>query len=155
MFLAVAFFVIANSAIAAAFFAAQRFFVASEMAFLPAAESCRLGFDGSGMAFDVGSECVTVGFFAFPADACTAPLARATAAFASRSSSWMWGTLAEDRSVTSDINASILPIRLRIFFAFMTTPVHIHSPDLRRRVAPGGDEFHLRLQPIPARLADY
>jgi hypothetical protein len=39
----------------------------------------------------------------------------------------MWGALADDRSFTSEINASILAIRLRTFFAFMTTPTHVHS----------------------------
>ena len=39
----------------------------------------------------------------------------------------MWGALGEDRSVTSDINASILAMRLRTFFAFITTPVDVHS----------------------------
>jgi hypothetical protein len=34
-----------------------------------------------------------------------------------------WGALAEYRSVTSDINASILASRLRALFAFMTTPL--------------------------------
>src|ERR1035437_8758118 len=34
----------------------------------------------------------------------------------------MWGALAEYRSVTSDINISILASRLRALFAFMTTP---------------------------------
>jgi hypothetical protein len=37
----------------------------------------------------------------------------------------MWGALTEDRSVTSDINASILAMRLRTFFAFMTTPQRV------------------------------
>src|ERR1017187_1806146 len=35
----------------------------------------------------------------------------------------MWGTLAEYRSVTSNIDASILASRLRALFAFMTTPL--------------------------------
>src|ERR1017187_5058871 len=70
----------------------------------------------------------------------------------------MWGALAEYRSVTSDINASIFAMRLRIFFAFMTTPVHVHSADLRChrahqpsavRCRPGG--FHCRH--IPGYLA--
>src|SRR5450759_5871684 len=34
----------------------------------------------------------------------------------------MWGALAEYRSVTSDINISILASRLRALFAFMTPP---------------------------------
>src|SRR5260370_35894200 len=65
----------------------------------------------------------TRGCFAVVEDACklTASFARMTAAFASRSSSRMWGALVEDRSVTFDINASILAIRFRTLFAFMTT----------------------------------
>jgi hypothetical protein len=35
----------------------------------------------------------------------------------------MWGALAKYRSVTSDINASILFSRFRALFAFMTTPI--------------------------------
>src|SRR3954447_21080950 len=73
-----------------------------------------------------------------------------TAAFASRSSSRTWGALCEDRSVTFDINASILAIRFRTFFDFMTTPVHVHSAELDRRPTHGGDEFDLGIQPIPA-----
>ena len=122
VFLAVAFFAIASSAFAVALFVAQRFFIASEMAFLPAAESFRFGFDGSGVAFDEGLAPVAGGFFTVPEDDCKliAFFARTIAAFASRSSSRMWGALAEDRSVTFDINASILAMRLRTFFAFMT-----------------------------------
>jgi hypothetical protein len=39
----------------------------------------------------------------------------------------MWGALAEDRSATFDINASILAIRLRILFAFTTAPLRVIS----------------------------
>jgi hypothetical protein len=79
------------------------------------------------MAFDGGLAPFAGGFFAIPEDAWTASLARMTAAFASRSSSRTWGALCEDRSVTSEINASILAIRFRTFFDFMTTPIHDHS----------------------------
>jgi hypothetical protein len=114
---------------AAARFAAHLFFVASEMALRPAALNLRLGLEGSGVAFDDVLESFAGGFFAVPEDACklTAFFAREMAVVASRSSPWMWGALAEDRSVTSDISASILAIRLRTFLAFMTTPVHVHS----------------------------
>ena len=80
------FLALADCAFAAsALFCAQRFFVAAMIAFLPAALSFRSGFEGSGVAFDGGLERFTVGFFAFPEDACklTASFARMTAAFAS------------------------------------------------------------------------
>ena len=144
-----------SACFAAAWNAAHRFLVAAAMAFLPAADSFRLGFEASGVAFDVGSEYFTAVSFAAPEDACTAFFARMMAALASRSSSRMWGALAEDRSVTSDINASILAIRLRIFFAFMTTlSVHVHSADLCCRSTHGRDEFDLGIQSLPARFAD-
>jgi hypothetical protein len=90
------------------------------MAFLPAALSFRFGLAGSDVAFAGG-----VDVFAFPEDACerTASFTRATAAFASRSAFRMWSALDEYRSVTPDINASILASRLRALFAFMTTPL--------------------------------
>jgi hypothetical protein len=136
-FTAVFFATAGASFFAAARFAAHLFFVASEMAFLPAADSFRLGFEGSGVAFDGCLAPFAGGFFAIPEDTCklTAFFARVIAAFASRSSSWISGALTEDRSVNFDINASILAIRLRILLDFMTTPVHVHSPDLRRRFA--------------------
>jgi hypothetical protein len=103
------------------------FFAGAPRAFLaaPAALSFRLGFEASGVAFDGGLECFTGEFFAAPEDACklTASFTRVIAAFASRSISLMWGALAEYRSVTSDINASILASRLRALFVFMTTPL--------------------------------
>jgi hypothetical protein len=36
----------------------------------------------------------------------------------------MWGAFAEHRSVSFVINTSILANRLKILFAFMTTPIH-------------------------------
>jgi hypothetical protein len=119
----------------AAFFGAVFFvtagFSGSAAAALPAAESLRFGFESSGVAFDGGLERFMGGFFAVPEDACklTAAFARVTAAFASRSSSRMWGALAEDRSVTFNINASILASRLRTLFAFMTTSSHLRLVD--------------------------
>jgi hypothetical protein len=79
------------------------------------------------VAFDGGLERFMGGFFAVPEDACklTASFARMTAAFTSPSSSRMWGALADDRSVTFNINASILASRLRTLFAFMTTSSHL------------------------------
>jgi hypothetical protein len=114
---------------AAARFAAHLFFVASEMARRPAALNLRLGLEGSGVALDGGFALFSGGFFAVPEDACklTAFFARTIAVFASRSSSWMWGALGEDRSVTSDSNASILLSRFRALFAFMTTPLSPRS----------------------------
>src|ERR1035441_9606365 len=72
----------------------------------------------------------------------------------------MWGALAEYRSVTSDINASILASRLRALFVFMTTPI-VHSaadfavavdgriafavPDLRRRRRHRRHKFEFRI----------
>jgi hypothetical protein len=69
----------------AALTAAHRFFVAATILAKPSLLIRRLGFEGSGLAFDGGLECFTVGFFAFPEDACklTAAFARVTAAFAS------------------------------------------------------------------------
>jgi hypothetical protein len=108
----------------AALTAAHRFFVAVMIAFLPTALSFRFGLEGFDVAFDVRLECFPVGFFAVLEDACelTASFVRVTAAFASCSSSRMWGALSEYRSITSDINTSILASRLRALFAFMTTP---------------------------------
>jgi hypothetical protein len=122
-FVAVAFVAMVGAGFSAAFFCAYLFFVTVGAAFLPAAESLRFGLEGAGVA----SECSAGRFFAVTEDACTASFARVTAAFASRSSSRMWGALAEDRSATFDINASILAIRLRILFAFTTAPLRVIS----------------------------
>jgi hypothetical protein len=156
-FTAVFFATAGASFFAAARFAAHLFFTASETAFLPAADSFRLGFEGSGVAFDGCLGPFAGGFFAAPevARKVTAFFARVIAAFASRSSSWISSALTEDRSVNFDINASILAIRLRVLLDFMTTPVHVHSPDLRRRFAHGRDEFDFHFQPTPARLTNY
>jgi hypothetical protein len=80
-----AFLAAVDCAFAAAFCKRHRFFVAAIILAIPSLLIRRLGFEGSGLAFDGGLECFTVGFFAFPEDACklTAAFARVTAAFAS------------------------------------------------------------------------
>ena len=106
---------------ASALFVAQRFLVAAIIAFLPAALSRRLGFESSIGAFDIARECSKGGFFAVPEDACnpTASFTRMTAPLAFWSKSFMPGALAENRSVKSDISASILASRLRALFTFI------------------------------------
>jgi hypothetical protein len=116
----------AGSGFAAAFFAGDPTFVTVDAAFLRATGSVRFAIDGLGVGL-----CLTPfagGFVAAPEEACrrTAFFAREIAACASRSNSCMWGAPSEDRSVTFNINDSILAIRLRTFFAFMTTPFSPH-----------------------------
>jgi hypothetical protein len=96
---------------------AQRFFMAALIAFLPAALSLRLGVEGCGV--DGGLECFTGGFFAVREDACKVSLARMTEAFAVwRNSCPLW-SVAGNRSIKSDSDASILPSLFKALVAFI------------------------------------
>jgi hypothetical protein len=120
------FVALAGSALApSALTRSHRFLVAATIRFIPSLLIRRLGFDDSAVAFDRSFERLTGGFFAFLEGACElrASFARVTAAFASSSASRIPGALAEYRSITLEINASILAGRLRALFAFID-----HSP---------------------------
>ena len=64
----------------------------------------------------------TTFFFAVRDETCalTASFTRTTAAFKSSSTSLTWSAPFESRRITSEVSSSILAIRLRVLFAFMT-----------------------------------